>query len=59
LRPGCPIKLELYKRGQNYIPIAHTCSDTLELSGQYLDYEAFKDKLSYLLAQARVGFDFA
>ncbi|MCB1134743.1 MAG: hypothetical protein KDK78_00625, partial [Chlamydiia bacterium] len=59
LKPGCPIRIELYRRGPDYIPIAHTCSDTLELSGQYPDYETFKEKLLYLLAQARAGFDFA
>ncbi|MCB1135643.1 MAG: hypothetical protein KDK78_05185 [Chlamydiia bacterium] len=58
LRPGSTITIGLYDRDPQQFPIAHTCFNTLELP-VYPSYEKFKEKLQYLLAQAKEGFDIA
>ncbi len=50
--------IELYKRGDKQLPIAHTCSFTLELSVEYPDQKTFDEKLTMFLSEALAGTGF-
>lgn len=56
-----PIKIELFDREKGFIPVAHTCCFSLELSVNYPTQDHFNKKLKYLLKEglAGSGFQFA
>ena len=53
-----PLKMEVYNRGTNFIPTAHTCYFSLELSAEYESQEVFDQKINILLTEglAKSGF---
>lgn len=53
-----PLVMDVYDRAKNFIPIAHTCSFTLELSGNYENQAVFDEKLNYFLENALAGSGF-
>lgn len=46
------ILIQVFDRDKNFIPIAHTCTFTLELSGNYESQEVFDQKIGYFLENA-------
>ncbi len=53
-----PLKIEIYNRGPEFIPVAHTCFFTLELSAEYVDQETFDKKINLLLTEGMAGSGF-
>lgn len=51
--------IQVFNRGSTYIPIAHTCSYSLELSGEYDSQEQFNHKLDILLTEGMAGSGFS
>lgn len=52
------IIVEVYNRDKNFIPVAHTCSFTLELSRNYENQEVFDQKMGCFLENALAGSGF-
>lgn len=51
--------IEVYDRVNNFIPVAHTCSFTLELSGNYENQAVFDEKMKCFLDNALAGSGFS
>jgi hypothetical protein len=45
------LTMELYHRGPDFIPVAHTCTFTLELSVEYPDQDTFDKKLNLTVTE--------
>jgi hypothetical protein len=56
-----PLKIEVYNRDSGFVPVAHTCFFSLELTANCPDQEQFDQKLEVLLTEgmAGSGFQFA
>jgi len=52
------IKVELYNRGEQNLPTAHTCFFSLELTADYPNEETFNKKLNLFLQEAMAGSGF-
>lgn len=49
------LKIKIFPGGSEFIPRAHTCSFTLDLSSDYPSQEIFNHKLNVLLTEGLVG----
>jgi hypothetical protein len=56
---GDPIKIDVGRRDKDFIPIAHTCFNTLDLTGQCKSQEQFNAKLEMLLDLTKAGSGFS
>jgi HECT-domain (ubiquitin-transferase) len=52
------LKIEIFDRDKDNIPVAHTCFFTLELSANYPTQEHFNSKLEWLLTEGMAGTGF-
>lgn len=52
------IKIEVYNRDPQYVPTAHTCFFSLEVSSNYKDQEAFNRAIQLFLDNYKVGTGF-
>ena len=52
------IIIQVFDRGREFIPVSHTCSFTLELSGNYETQEKFNQKLEFFLEHSLAGSGF-
>jgi hypothetical protein len=52
------LKIEIFNRDQDNVPVAHTCFFTLELSANYPTQEHFNSKLEWLLKEGMAGSGF-
>ncbi len=52
------LKIELFNRGPEFVPVTHTCFFTLELSAEYLDQKTFDKKINLLLTEGMAGSGF-
>ena len=52
------LKMELFQRGENALPMAHTCFFSLELSSDYPSQKVFDEKLRLLLHEGLAGTGF-
>lgn len=52
------LKIQVFDRDKNFIPVAHTCFFSLELSGNYESQEVFDQKIDYFLENALEGSGF-
>lgn len=60
LRTLCPkpLSIQVFDRDKDFIPVAHTCFFSLELSANYESQEVFNQKIDYFLENALAGSGF-